>query len=266
MKTGMKDRQIKDRQMKERQIKDALQCRECSTDLEKMRLVCSMIEEIGEEKRKRRRIGFLAFLRRQMRFIYWKIWFVQGGMLFFLYGIFMLLFDNFWAMRQASFFLCCVSILIMFSAVPILYRSTRYTMYEVELASRFSMIKLLVAKLLAIGIGNMVLLGTVLFLTVLKTTLQIESALLYIIVSYLAAAGSFLYLLGHIPAEKMQAGSIGLGCALFFLLICLKEFCPAFFAQTFSAGWIAVSFMLFLFCIRQFHYLVCCSAYAKASI
>lgn len=261
----MKER-INDRRINGIRIKEALQCEECTISLEKMRLVCSMVEEISEEKRARRRIGFLAFLRRQMRFIYWKIWLVQGGMLFLLYGIFMSLFDSFFARRQTPFFLCCFSILIMLSAVPILYRSTRYTMYEVELASRFSMIKLLVAKLLAIGTGNMVLLGTVLFLTVLKTTMQIESALLYIIVSYLAAASGFLYLLGHIPAEKMQAGSIGLGCALFFLLVCLKEFCPAFFAQTFSAGWIAVSFMLFLFCIWQFRYLVCYSAYAQASI
>lgn len=247
-------------------IKDAMQSGETVINPQEMRQLCGRLEAVCEEKRKRKRIGFRVFLSRQMRFIGWKIWLVQSVILLFLYSIFTAVYADFFLNRYTAFFLCCLSILIMLSVVPIIYRSIRYVMYEVELASLFSMAKLLAAKLLAIGIGNIVLLCTVLFLTTVKTTLQIESALLYIILSYLTAAGGFLYLLGHIPAEKLQMGSAGLGCALFLFLMILKVFCPAFFVQTFSAGWIAVCLALFLFCIWQFRYLVCCSAYAQASI
>lgn len=250
------------------QLREALQNTEESADKGQVSQICTGLKYILEEKKKRRRIGFPAFLKLQLRFICWKIWLVQGVALVLLCGIFAGIFENpldvFLAenVRLTAFFLCCLSILVLLCAVPMIYRSVRYKMHEIESSVYYSAVKLLIAKLLAIGIGNVAALSILLLLTIAKASLQIESALLYLILPYLAACSGFLYLLGHIPAEQFQAGSIGWGCFLLLVLVLLKRFYPDFFAQTFTAGWAAVCLMLLLLCVHQFRYLLAESAYA----
>lgn len=226
------------------------------------------LSKVLEAKRERRRINFFSFLMRQIRFIGWKIWLIQGMLLLALYGIFTPIAADF-AMgniRYMAYFLCCLSVLVILSAAPAFYRCVRYTMYEIELASRFSIVKLLFAKILVIGIGDVVFLAALLWMTVLNTNMQMGSALLYILFPSLVSGAGFLYLLGHVPAGKLQAGSIGWGCALFLIIFLLKQFCPFFFTQTFSAGWAAVCFVLFIFCRWQFSYLLHDSTYARVQI
>lgn len=223
------------------------------------------LQEVLEIKRKRRRIDFMSFLKRQVRFVGWKIWLVQSVLLLLLYGVFVLAAEGalLYSVRYTAYFLCCLSMLLMLSAAPMFYRCIRYSMYEMELASRFSIVKLLFARILIIGIGDVALLTGLLWITAVETQMRAESALLYILLSYLTAGAGFLYLLGHVPANKLQTGSIGLGCALFAVFFLLKQYCPDFFVQSFSAGWAAVCLMLFLICVWQFRYLLHDSAYAK---
>lgn len=233
---------------------------------EQVQTTCVLLDTIVEEKRRRKRIGFGSFMKRQVSFVGWKIWFMQGVLFFLLYGIFTIPFSGYFRMNVSymAFFLCCLTVLLMMSAAPILYRSVRYTMYEVELVCRFSMISLLFARICIIGIGNLAMLGGVLGVTVVRSALRMESALLYILLSFLAAGGGFLYLLGHWPAEKFLNGSIGFGSALIGLLFLLRRIYPAFFTQTFTAGWAAVCLVLFAFCIGQMHYFLCRSSYVYA--
>lgn len=226
------------------------------------------LRDVLEVKRRRQRIDFMSFLKRQVRFIGWKIWLGQGVLLLLLYGVFAFTTEGplLHSVRYTAYFLCCLSMLLMLSAAPMFYRCIRYTMYEIELASRFSIVKLLFARILIIGIGDVVLLTGLLWLTAIKTQMRAESALLYILLSYLTAGAGFLYLLGHVPVKKLQMGSIGLGCALFSLFFLLKQYCPVFFVQTFSVGWVAVCLMLFLICIWQLRYLLHDSAYAQVQM
>lgn len=237
--------------------------------LEAVSEVNRMAKSILTERRARRRIGFGAFLRRQVRFIYCKIWLMQACLLLLLctaleipVQIFAMSDTGFMA-RCIAYFLCCLSVLVLFSAVPFIYRSIRYTMHELELTTRFSSMRLLAARLLAIGIGNVALLLGVLFFTVIRTSLRIDNVLLYILLPYLAAACGLLYLLGHFPAEKLRIGTAGFACILFLAFLLLKHFWPAFFAQSFSFGWGTVCFILLLLCAKQAHDLMGRPAYAQ---
>lgn len=262
------------RRLKNKQLKEALRYIE---DMENNDGIKQMsfpdaglcrVREALEEKRARRRIGFTAFLKRQVHFIGWKIWLLQGGFLLLLYCLFMHSVSDFSVgnIRYTAYFLCCLSVLVILSAAPAFYRCVRYAMYEIELVSRFSIIKLLLAKILVIGIGDIVLLAALLWITVFSTNMLAGSALLYILLPGLVSGAGFLYLLGHVPAERLQTGSIGLGGILFFIFFLLKEFCPLFFIQTFSVGWAAVCLTLLFICGWQFHYLLHDSAYAKVQI
>lgn len=222
------------------------------------------VAKLLEEKRKRKRINFTEFLKRQVRFIGWKIWLMQGVLLSMLYAFFSVYIVG--SIRYTAYFLCCLSVLVILSAAPIFYRSIRYTMYEVEIASRFSVVRLLLAKILIIGAGDVVLLTLFLWITVFYSGMRTERALLYILLPALVSGAGLLYLLGHTPAERFQSKSIGLGCALFGMFFLLKQFCPLFFAQTFSIGWAVICLLLLGICIEQFRYLMCDSAYARVQI
>ncbi|MCM1388658.1 MAG: hypothetical protein NC231_15125 [Bacillus sp. (in: Bacteria)] len=226
------------------------------------------LSPILEEKRKRKRIKFSAFLKRQVRFVGWKIWLMQSVLLCALYAFFSVYAVGYMMVniRYIAYFLCCLSVLVILSAAPVFYCSIRYTMYEVEIASRFSMIRLLLAKIIIIGAGDAVLLTLFLWITVFRTGIKAESALLYILFPALVSGAGVLYLLGHTPAGRFQRESIGLGCVLFGIFFLLKQFCPLFFTQTFSIGWAAVCLLLFCFCIGQFRYLLCSSAYARVQM
>ena len=98
--------------------------------------VRSMVRQQGAVER----IGFAAFLGTQVRFIGWKIWLVQAlcllaanvglsnafGMTYFTYP------------RLLVQCLCCLSVLVMLTALPVLYEAARCRMHEMEAATYFS--------------------------------------------------------------------------------------------------------------------------------
>lgn len=232
---------------------------------EQINQICRRVEPLLEEKRKRRRINYSEFLKRQLRFIGWPIWLVQGTALIILCIVFNgplnFYLEN--SVHGIAFLLCCLSVLVLLSSVPMIHRSIRYKMHEIELSTRFSAVKLLIAKLLLIGIGNFVLLSVIFLLTIANTSLQTESVMLYLLLPYLAACGGFLYLLGHIPADKFEVYSAGLCCLMLTAFTILSRFHSNFFSQTFSAGWLLVCLLLVLFSIKQLRYIMYRSAYAQ---
>ncbi|MCM1040182.1 MAG: hypothetical protein NC434_12750 [Ruminococcus sp.] len=222
-------------------------------------------EQAMMEKLTRKRIGFANLLGRQVRFVGWRIWFMQGLGMLLLYSVCKTILQGTLGgyVQNIAFFLSCVSVLILLSAVPMVYRSIRYMMYETELATRFSGVRLLAVRLLAVGAGNLAMLGVILFFTSSRASISAARALLYLLMPYLTASGGFLYLLKRVPADKMQIYSISWGCFLVCVFTVLRRFWPMFFQQTFSGFWGAICLGLLLFCIRQFHGLMYDSAYTK---
>lgn len=247
-------------EMLEEQLRTALG--QAGQEVKRERL-CVRAEQAAAEKQKRRRIGFASFLGRQVRFIGWRIWFMQGIGTIVLYSMCQIFFQGMLVkyIQNIAFFLCCLAVLVLISTVPIVYRSIRYAMYETELATRFSAVRLLAARLLAIGLGNFAVLGVILLLAAMKASIPAAQAFLYLLLPYLAASGGFLYLLKRVPAESSQLCSIAWGCFLVCVFTALRRFFPVFFMQTFSGYWAVVCLLLLLFCIRQFYGLIYDSVY-----
>lgn len=248
-----------------KQLKEMLHLQTEPENREQINLICRCVKPLLEEKRKRRRINYSEFLKRQLRFIGWPIWLMQGTALIMLcivfYGPLNFYLED--SVKGIAFLLCCLSVLVLLSSVPIIHRSVRYKMREIELSTRFSSVKLLLAKLLLIGIGNLVLLSVIFLLTITNTSLQTESVLLYLLLPYLAACSGFLYLLGHIPADKFEVYSVGMCCLMLTVFTILNRFHSDFFRQTFSTGWLLVCLLLVLFIIKQLRYIMYRSTYAQ---
>lgn len=125
-------------------------------------------------------LSFGALIRKQLKFFAWKIWFLQGMALAVLCTLFLYLYkestlDQFAATLPK--FLCCSSGIIVMSAIPLLRRSFRCRMMELEQATRFSVSGSLAAQLLFIGIGD---LGMLAALTVIVWQYTLTESVIFI--------------------------------------------------------------------------------------
>lgn len=217
---------------------------------------------------RRQRLSFPQFLSMQIRFIGWKVWAVQGASLLAVCWLLSRLFgQGYWKDPQSvAGLLVCLSLFIFMTAPPFLYRSVRYRMQEVEAAARFSSVRLLMARLIIIGIGDGALLGGILLTAAVKTALQPSSAVVSIIFPFLLASSGCLYLLGHVCPRQFLAGSMGLcGFLLVGLSLAHRHF-HFFTVPSLSPGWVGLCALLIAFCCHQFHYLLHNCAYAEMQV
>ena len=225
----------------------------------------------GEEiclKQRRERISFPSFLSMQIKFIGRKIWLAQGIFLLFVNGMFRSLYGNDYPENplSAAKLLFCLSVLVFMTALPFLYRSARYQMQEIEAASRFSCVRLLAAKLVIVGIGDLFILGGIFCIATWRTSLTAGSTLLYLCFPFLSAGSGCLYLLGHCSPKQFFAGSMGLCTFLILAAATLLRRGTVLFFCSFSAGWITACIFLTVFCIWQFRYILCRSSYTEMQL
>lgn len=251
-----------------RQLKASLHDIEKPVRQEHLELTKSLLAKERYQHDKRERLSFTRFLSMQIRFIGWKIWAMQGAMLiavsFFLaasMGEYFL--DN---PRFVALLLCGLSILVIMTALPFIQRALHYRMNEIEAATYFSSVKLLMAKLLIIGIGDVSMLSCILCFVIFKTSLPTQSAILYLLLPFLLASCGLLYLLGHVPAKRFAAGSIVVCAVLIAAFILLAELYPFFFEQAFSIGWAAICIALVVYCVCQFRRIIARSSYAEMQL
>lgn len=224
-------------------------------DLEK---VTAAAEKIFVKKRSRKRISFTAFLIRQMKYTAWKIWALQGLLLLVLCPVLFACFGSLLLSRpqHVAVLLSGSAILVLLTAIPFVQRGVRYKMCEVEAAAKFSSARLLAARLLVIGIGDSIMLGSVFLLALLKTTVSTGTAALCIMLPFLAVSSAYLYILGHIPVHRISVCCIGISAVVFLAIAALCYFYPDAAKQSFSLGWGLLCLVFTVFCIYQLHYIL----------
>lgn len=217
-------------------------------------------------RQERTRITYLSFFRKQIRFIAWKVWAVQSVLLLIISILLTRFFNPSFTPRQTVKLLACLSVLIFMTALPLLYRSVHYRMQEVETATRFSWIKLLLAKLFIIGIGDICLLTGIFLATVIKTALPTDSIVFCLCFPFLLAGGGGLYMLGHFPPRRFFVGSL-LYCAFLSVAFGIAPWQDSFLYQPSLPVIRAILCALsFLFCVLQLHYLLHKSSYAEMQL
>lgn len=225
-----------------------------------------LVKEEACQKKKRERISFSRFLIMQTKYIGWKIWSKQGIFLLFISYLLTCFYDYRESPQFVAKLLFCFSILLFMTALPFIYRSVHYQMQEIEAATRFSSVKLLMAKLIIIGIGDVFMMSGIFFTTIVKTSLQADCIILYLCFPFLLVSSGCLFMLGHFTPKHFLTGSIGL--CLFFMIIIpgiLGQY-EVLFQQSFSVRWLVICVLLVSFCIQQFHYIIYHSSYTEMQI
>lgn len=217
-------------------------------------------------RQERTRIPYFCFLRKQIRFIAWKVWTVQSMLLLIISILLSRFFNPSFVPRQTIKLLACLSVLIFMTALPLLHRSIRYQMQEVETATRFSGIKLLLARLFIIGTGDIFLLTGVFLATVIKTALPTNSIVFCLCFPFLLAGCGSLYMLGHFPPKRFFVGSL-LYCAFLTAAFGIVPWQDTFLHQpSLTAIRTILCALSFFFCVRQLRYLITKSSYAEMQL
>lgn len=214
------------------------------------------------------RLPFRSFLMLQIRHMGWKIWAIQGILLALINGMLAVSFGQYyWGnQRYVAELLCFSSILVLMTALPFIHRALRFRMNEVEAATWFSSSRLLLAKLLIIGVGDLLMLGGILYTTILRTSINASGVILYLTFPFLLACGGLLFLLDHIPARLFLPGSAGMCGALLLMLFMADRIFPAFYHQTFSLAWGIVCLGLIICNVFQINRIIKRSAFAEMQL
>lgn len=217
-------------------------------------------------KQSRRRISFMGFLSRQIKFMGWKIWAVQGIFLLIINSILFRSYEYPLSPQTMIKLLFCLSVLVFISVLPFLYRSVRCQMQEIEAAARFSSAKLLISKLIVIGMGDISILSGIFFTTMLQTSLPADRAILYLFLPFLLSGSGCLFMLGHCTPRHFIIGSL-MFCTLLVLGFCaIPRRYVFWFQQSFSAVWIVVCVLLALFCQKQLRHIIRDVSYTEIQI
>lgn len=166
-------------------------------------------------------LSFGGLVAKQFRFLAWKIWLLQGMILAALCTAFFCLYTDSlirWPGSTLPKFLCCCSCIIAMSAIPILRRSSRYGMAELERATHFSTGGNVLSQLLFIGVGDVCML-TLLALLVSECELTNSVIFISLVIPFLTAATACLMLWARTPFSVFERTAVPL-CILPCLSMC----------------------------------------------
>ncbi|MFQ6959025.1 hypothetical protein [Clostridium sp. D5] len=219
----------------------------CEKHMEKTAgLVKTFYESRQNSRSRTRRIGFGELVLRQIRFIGWKIWCLQLAVMAVMYCA---LHTIFWNMDVASrhmpFLLFAMAVMLAWMAVPMMGRSIRYRMAEIESASRFSLGRLMAARLLITEAGAVVLMAGMMRLTAAGSIYRLSEIVFSSLLPFLAVTGICTGLLGHIRVQSyVKSCNAAVACILasVFIMDRLGTRSPADLPA--AAGWTACVFCL----------------------
>lgn len=150
----------------------------------------------------RKRISFGSLAAKQLKFFALKIWALQGIALAALCALFIQFYGLELLCNEAAFclmqrnspkLLCLCGSIVVMSSIPLLFRSTRYKMMELEQSTYFSVRGNLLAQLVFIGIGDLGMLAVLVSLA-RKFQISHSTVFLSLIIPYLTAAAACLML------------------------------------------------------------------------
>lgn len=172
-----------------------------------------------------RPIGLVSFMFRQVRLRGFNVWLWQG---------FCLVLQCLWlgwyfrgngaagSFAQLEFALCVFGGMFVLSGMPYLERSWTYRMQEVELTCFYSLPRLILARLLVVGLGGVFCLGALVLLMAslsMGTDNALAMSIGFLIFSYLLAALGCVFI-----ADRLRGRGATLFCYIWTILVSVGLF------------------------------------------
>ena len=173
------------------------------------------------KKAERKRMSFWQFLRTQVRFIGWKIWMLQLVVLGVVYACMAGFFEKYYTEHPEDLprLLMVLAIIVLMTAIPFLYRSIRYRMQEIESVTYVSSVRLMMARLFIIAVGDSVILASMYVMAISNSIIPKMLLFLCLSIPFFVASNGCLYMVRHLKPEHFLHGSIGLCMAMIGLFL-----------------------------------------------
>lgn len=181
------------------------------TQAHKERVLTAVRCTLAVRKRKKR-IGFFEFMFRQIPFMGRDLWMTQGAAAFAMFGILYLTIDgnlSFLSVRHIPLMMGILAIMLVMSSVPLMLMPYRYQMSEVEMASRFSLPRLLAAKMLLLAVEYLAVFAGSTGLACGLTGLPAARVTLYFALPLLAACTGCVQIIRHTGGWEEAAQRVG---------------------------------------------------------
>lgn len=148
------------------------------------------------------------FTVRQARLIAAPIWVVQGLVLLGLCLLYHTALTDQILSRHAGLLLPVAAVFTTLAGLPFLVRSFRHRMQELELSTRLSLSRLMLARFVVVGAGDIVILLAILILSVGRLAMPVGTALVCTLLPFLLAAVACLFIL-----QRMRGSHALFACA-----------------------------------------------------
>ena len=130
-------------------------------------------------------------------------------------------------------------------------RSESYEMAELEMATRFSLRSVLLARLGLLGLANLVMFFLLLPVVVWRQELGVLRAGLYILLPYLLTAFAGLWVLRRFRGREAVYCCVGVAACISFLAAMLFETVPRLYQPDMVSWWLAGVLALSVGTVRQ---------------
>jgi hypothetical protein len=193
-----------------------------------------------QNRRQQERIRYPAFLLRQVRFIGAPVWLLQGFLLLcacWVFGSAVTGTVSDLAPRHLPVLLGCFAVFISMTSIPFIGRSAHYQMLEIEIATRVSLPKLLLARILIIGIGDTLLLTVSFLLAKIRADYSAEYIAIYLLLPYLIACCGCLFIQIYTRGQHQGFTCTTFCFSLVALLMILYKVAPVVYEQTAIGVW-----------------------------
>lgn len=212
--------------------------------------ICLVKKEISR-KAERKHIPFWQFLKIQMRFVGWKIWTLQAIILGAIYFCMAEFFGKYYMENPGRLLklLMVLAIVVLMTAIPFVYRSIRYRMQEIEAVTYVSSLRLLVARLLIVAVGDGVLLVNIYVIACVNSVLSNMIIFLCLSIPFLTVCNGCLFMVGHLKPKHFLQGSMGLCTAMIGVFLYKGLWLEKLFQDRLYG--LLISVALVLLCIYQ---------------
>lgn len=211
-------------------------------DREKMRETVRLAGREYKERLLSKRIGFWEFIAMQVRFVGHWVWLAQAALL--VAALFFLNRFHIGAADMKSVFLLLSSVapMIAFAGFPEIMKSYAHNMEEIESSTRFSMQKLMGARMLIVGLTDLFSLTLILAVSAAGNAALILRMILYLLVPFNVTCCICLTMLEHVRSryDGYYCGAI---CTVCIVLFCRFSFVRDFYETAATGAWIILFFI-----------------------
>lgn len=228
-------------------------------------LSCEMMQ-VCSEREVIRPIGLWQFVKQQIRFVGWKIWILQLVMLIFLSVQFLSITKLSFgiSLNMISHFVFACALLTSAVILPVIYRSRRYQMHEVEACTYFSSSRILLSNVLIIWLGDLAVISCIALLVASKTATGFSMVVLDTFLPFGAASFGIFCVMGHCPAKFLLPISSGIYAVLLLSHILINVNDLLFFNQTIVRLVLCICFAVA--CLQQLYTILQKPVYAEMQV